>query len=75
MNNGNASYDKLLTMWRDEKKKVEELKKNIELVREDGQAEIMRRDQDISRLEKINKEHQDLNGKLQLEITRLKGGL
>ena len=27
MNNGNASYDKLLTMWRDEKKKVEELKK------------------------------------------------
>ena len=75
MNNGNASYDKLLTMWRDEKKKVEELKKNIELVREDGQAEIMRRDQDISRLEKINKEHQDLNGKLRLEITRLQGGL
>ena len=75
MNNGNTSYDKLLTMWRDEKKKVEELKKNIELVREDGQAEIMRRDQDISRLEKINKEHQDLNGKLQLEITRLQGGL
>ena len=75
MNNGNASYDKLLTMWRDEKKKVEELKKNIELVREDGQAEIMRRDQDISRLEKINKEHQDLNGKLQLEITRILGSL
>ena len=75
MNNGNASYDKLLTMWRDEKKKVEELKKNIELVREDGQAEIMRRDQRISQLEKIEKEHQDLNGKLQLEITRLQGGL
>ena len=75
MNNGNASYDKLLTMWRDEKKKVEELKKNIELVREDGQAEIIRRDQRISQLEKIEKEHQDLNGKLQLEITRLQGGL
>ena len=102
MNNGNASYDKLLTMWRDEKKKrqeaegeltiikgvgnnspemkslqaqVEELKKNIELVREDGQAEIMRRDQRISQLEKIEKEHQDLNGKLQLELTRVKGGL
>ena len=73
MNNGNANYDKLLTMWRDEKKKVEELKKNIELVREDGQAEIMRRDQDISRLEKINKEHQDLNGRLQLELNRVKG--
>ena len=75
MKNGNASYDKLLTMWRDEKKKVEELKKNIELVREDGQAEIMRRDQRISQLEKIEKEHQDLNGKLRLEITRLQGGL
>ena len=75
MNNGNASYDKLLTMWRDEKKKVEELKKNIELVREDGQVEIMRRDQRISQLEKIEKEHQDLNGKLRLEITRLQGGL
>ena len=102
MNNGNASYDKLLTMWRDEKKKreeaegeltiikgvgnnspemkslqaqVEEFKKNIELVREDAQVEIMRRDLRISQLEKLEKEHQDLNGKLQLEITRLKGGL
>jgi len=102
MKNGNASYDKLLTMWRDEKKKreeaegeltiikgvgnnspemkslqaqVEELKKNIELVREDAQVEIMRRDQRISNLEKMDKEHQDLNGRLQLEITRLKGGL
>ena len=58
-----------------QKKKVEKLKKNIELVREDGQAEIMRRDQRISQLEKLEKEHQDLNGKLQLEITRLQGGL
>jgi CHASE3 domain sensor protein len=54
---------------------IEELKKNIALVREDAQVEIMRRDQSISRLEKINKEHQDLNGRLQLEITRSKGGL
>ena len=102
MNNGNASYDELLTMWRDEKKKreeaegeltiikgvgnnspemkslqaqVEELKKNIELVREDAQVEIMRRDLRISNLEKMDKEHQDLNGRLQLEITRLKGGI
>ena len=102
MNNGNASYDKLLTMWRDEKRKrqeaegeltiikgvgnnspemkslqaqVEELKKNIELVREDAQVEIMRRDLRISNLEKMDKEHQDLNGRLQLEITRLKGGI
>jgi len=75
MKNGNASYDKLLTMWRDEKKKVEVLKKEIELVREDAQVEIMRRDSRISNLEKMDKEHQDLNGRLQLEITRLKGGL
>jgi len=74
MNNGNASYDKLLTMWRDEKKKVEELKKNIELVREDAQVEIMRRDQRISELEKLDKEHQDLNGKLRIEINRYKEG-
>ena len=100
MDNGNASYDKLLTMWRDEKKKreeaegeltiikgignnspemkslqaqVEELKKEMALVREDAQVEIMRRDQRISQLEKIDKEHQDLNGKLRLELTRLKG--
>ena len=59
----------------DMSKQIEELKKNIELVREDGQAEIMRRDQDISRLEKINKEHQDLNGRLQLELNRVKGGM
>ena len=75
MNNGNTSYDKLLTMWRDEKEKVEIIKKEIALVREDAQVEIMRRDQRILNLEKIEKEHQDLNGKLQIEITRLKGGL
>ena len=74
MNNGNTSYDKLLTMWRDEKEKVEIIKIEIALVREDAQVEIMRRDQRILNLEKIEKEHQDLNGKLQLEITRLKGG-
>ena len=101
MNNGNTSYDKLLTMWRDEKKKreeaegeltiikgignnspemkalqvqVEELKKNIELVREDGMMEIMRRDQRTAQLEKLDKEHQDLNGRLQLELTRYKEG-
>ena len=54
---------------------VEELKKNIELVREDAQVEIMKRDLKIQRLDTINKEHQDLNGKLRLEITRIKGGL
>ena len=55
--------------------KIEALKKEIALVREDAQVEILRRDLEIQRLEKINKEHQDLNGKLQLEINRLKGGI
>ena len=51
---------------------IEELKKNIELVREDAQVEIMRRDQRISELQKLDKEHQDLNGRLQVEINRYK---
>ena len=33
----------------------------------------MRRDLRITQLEKLEREHQDLNGKLQLELTRLKG--
>ena len=71
MKNGNEGISEIENL----NKQIEELKKEIALVREDAQVEIMRRDQSISRLEKINKEHQDLNGKLQLEITRLKGGL
>ena len=55
--------------------KIEALKKEIALVREDAQVEILRRDLEIQRLEKINKEHQDINGKLRLEISRLKGGM
>ena len=54
---------------------VEELKKEIALVREDARIEIMRRDERIKETERINKLHQELNGKLQLELTRLKGGL
>ena len=102
MNNGSINYDRLLNMWRNEKKKrqeaegeltiikgigntspemkalqakVEFLKKEIILVREDAQVEIMRRDERIKEAGRINKLHQELNGKLQLELTRLKGGL
>ena len=71
MKNGNEGISEIENL----NKQIEELKKNIELVREDGQAEIMRRDQSISRLEKINKEHQDLNGRLRLELNRVKGGM
>ena len=72
MKNGNEGMANL-TEIENLNKQIYQLKKNIELVKEDAQVEIMRRDQNISRLEKINKEHQDLNGKLRLELTRLKG--
>ena len=54
---------------------VEELKKEMALVREDAQVEIMRRDLRITQLEKLDKEHQDLNGRLRLELNRVKGGM
>ena len=49
--------------------------KDMALIREDAQVEIMRRDERIKEAGRINKLHQELNGKLQLELTRLKGGL
>jgi len=72
MKNGNEGMSNLAEI-ENLNKQIEELKKEIALVREDAQVEIMRRDLRISQLEKIEKEHQDLNGKLQLELTRLKG--
>jgi len=72
MKNGNEGMANL-TEIENLNKQIYQLKKDIELVKEDARVEIMRRDQSISRLEKINKEHQDLNGKLRLELTRLKG--
>ena len=74
MKNGNEGMSNLVEI-ENLNKQIEELKKEIELVREDAQVEIMRRDLRISNLEKMDKEHQDLNGRLQLEITRLKGGI
>ena len=72
MKNGNEGMANLAEI-ENLNKQIYQLKKEIALVREDGQSEIMRRDQRISELEKINREHQDLNGRLQLELTRLKG--
>ena len=74
MKNGNEGMSNLSEI-ENLNKQIEELKKEMALVREDAQVEIMRRDLRISQLEKLEKEHQDLNGKLQLEITRLQGGL
>ena len=74
MKNGNEGMANLAEI-ENLNKQIYQLKKEMALVREDAQVEIMRRDLRISQLEKLEKEHQDLNGKLQLEITRLQGGL
>jgi hypothetical protein len=72
MKNGNEGMSNLLEI-ENLNKQIYQLKKNIELVKEDAQVEIMRRDVRIKQLEDIDKKHQDLNGKLRLELTRLKG--
>ena len=74
MKNGNEGMANLAEI-ENLNKQIYQLKKDIELVREDGQLEKMRRDQRIFELEKINKEHQDLNGRLRLELNRVKGGM
>ena len=73
MKNGNEGMSNLAEI-ENLNKQIEELKKELALVREDAQVEMMRRDQRISQLEKINKEHQDLNGRLQIELNRYKEG-
>ena len=74
MKNGNEGMANLAEI-ENLNKQIYQLKKEIALVREDAQVEIMRRDQRISQLEKLEREHQDLNGKLQLELTRILGSL
>ena len=74
MKNGNEGMSNLAEI-ENLNKQIEELKKEIELVREDAQVEIMRRYLRIFNLEKMDKEHQDLNGRLQIEINRLKGDI
>ena len=70
MKNGNEGMSEIENL----NKQIEELKKEMALVREDAQVEIMRRDLRITQLEKLDKEHQDLNGRLQVEINRYKEG-
>ena len=74
MKNGNEGMSNLVEI-ENLHKQIEELKKEIALVREDAQVEIMRRDERIKEAGRINKLHQELNGKLQLELARLKGSL
>ena len=73
MNNGNEGFENL--------KEIENLKKEIDLVREEAQVtqlqlekKIQQKDDRIRELEQINKEHQDLNGKLQNEIKDIEQG-
>ena len=52
-------------------KTIESLEKeNLKL-----KKEIDRLNEYVQNLEMIDKQHQELNGKLRLEITRLKGGI
>ena len=69
MNNGNEGFENL--------KEIENLKKEIDLVREDGQAtqlqlekQLKHKDDRIRELEQISKEHQDQNGKLQKRLSQ-----
>ena len=64
-------YNKLLDMWRGEKDKrqsaeneVERLKKEIPMIREDVQVEILQKDKRILDLETIDKGHQKQMGEL-----------
>jgi len=52
-------------------KTIESLEKEIWNLKK----EIDRLNEYIQNLELIDKKHQELNGKLRLEITRLKGGI
>ena len=57
------AYDVIVKLLSDDTE--ERLKKEIDLVREDAQVEILRRD-------KINNEHQKLNGELSVELKEVK---
>ena len=55
-----------------------DIKETIDFIKEENlklKKEIDRLNEYIQNLEMIDKEHQDLNGKLRLEINRLKGGM
>ena len=51
-------------------KKIEHYEKEIVLVREDAQIEYLKQDKRIFNLENINREHQKLNGELQVKLSK-----
>ena len=65
-------------MNKEEKIWVSMTEKTIDFIKEENlklKKEIDRLNEYIQNLEMIDKHHQDTNGKLRLELTRLKGGL
>ena len=54
----------------DNLKEIEDLKKEIALVREDAQVTQLSLEQRISELEAINKHHQKTNGQLQEKLSK-----
>ena len=55
-----------------------DIKETIDSLKEENwnlKKEIDRLNEYVQNLEMIDKQHQELNGKLRLEITRLKGGI
>ena len=51
-------------------KKIEHYEKEIALVREDAQVQILRLDKRIGELAAINADHQKLNGELQVKLSK-----
>ena len=51
-------------------KKIEHYEKELALVREDAQVQILRLDKRIGELSAINAEHQKLNGELQEKLSK-----
>jgi len=65
-------------MNKEEKIWVSMTEKTIDFIKEENlklKKEIDRLNEYVQNLEMIDKQHQDLNGKLRLEINRLKGGM
>ena len=68
------AYDVISKILSDdtELKEIEYLKKQIPMIREEVQIEILKQSQEIESLKKIDKSHQELNGKLNRKISQLK---
>ena len=55
-----------------------DIKETIDSLKEENlklKKEIDRLNEELQLIEMLEKQHQELNGKLRLEITRLRGGL